>query len=107
MRVNLDAPFNLLRLVLPDMIQNQYGRVVYTSSTAGLVAEHAGFADLCRDLGVVFIGPRPEVMRRLGDKITSKRLAERAGVSRSSRSIRASCTHSGFVLDVSQYHGCL
>ncbi|TNF72185.1 MAG: ATP-grasp domain-containing protein [Acidobacteria bacterium] len=46
----------------------------------GFVAEHAGFADLCRDLGVVFIGPRPEVMRRLGDKITSKRLAERAGV---------------------------
>jgi acetyl/propionyl-CoA carboxylase alpha subunit len=46
----------------------------------GFVAEHAGFADLCRDLGVVFIGPRPEVMRRLADKITSKRLAERAGV---------------------------
>ncbi|MGB6368435.1 MAG: biotin/lipoyl-containing protein, partial [Thermoanaerobaculia bacterium] len=46
----------------------------------GFVAEHAGFADLCRDLGVVFIGPRPEVMRRLGDKITAKRLAERAGV---------------------------
>jgi acetyl/propionyl-CoA carboxylase alpha subunit len=46
----------------------------------GFVAEHAGFAELCRDLGVVFIGPRPEVMRRLGDKITSKRLAERTGV---------------------------
>ena len=46
----------------------------------GFVAEHADFADLCRDLGVVFIGPSSEVMRRLGDKITSKLLAEEARV---------------------------
>jgi acetyl/propionyl-CoA carboxylase alpha subunit/acetyl-CoA carboxylase carboxyltransferase component len=46
----------------------------------GFVAEHAAFADLCRRLGVVFIGPDPEVMRSLGDKIGSKRLAEQAGV---------------------------
>lgn len=46
----------------------------------GFVAEHAAFADLCRRLGVVFIGPETEVMRRLGDKIEAKRLAESAGV---------------------------
>ena len=46
----------------------------------GFVAEHPEFAELCRRLGVVFIGPDPEVMRRLGDKIGSKRLAEAAGV---------------------------
>lgn len=46
----------------------------------GFVAEHVGFAELCRDLGVVFIGPQPEVMRKLGDKIASKTLAEQAGV---------------------------
>jgi acetyl/propionyl-CoA carboxylase alpha subunit/acetyl-CoA carboxylase carboxyltransferase component len=46
----------------------------------GFVAEHPEFAELCRRLGVVFIGPDPEVMRRLGDKIGSKRLAESAGV---------------------------
>jgi acetyl/propionyl-CoA carboxylase alpha subunit/acetyl-CoA carboxylase carboxyltransferase component len=46
----------------------------------GFVSEHAGFAELCRRLGVVFIGPDPEVMRALGDKIGSKRVAERAGV---------------------------
>jgi acetyl/propionyl-CoA carboxylase alpha subunit/acetyl-CoA carboxylase carboxyltransferase component len=46
----------------------------------GFVAEHVGFAELCRDLGIVFIGPEPEVMRKLGDKIGSKRLAEDAGV---------------------------
>lgn len=44
MRVNLDAPFHLSRLVLPGMIERQYGRLVYTSSTAGLVPEHAGSA---------------------------------------------------------------
>jgi len=44
MRVNLDAPFYLSRLVLPGMIERGYGRVVYTSSTAGLVAEYAGSA---------------------------------------------------------------
>ena len=44
MRVNLDAPFHLSRLVLPGMVERRYGRAVYTSSTASLVAEHAGSA---------------------------------------------------------------
>ena len=44
MRVNLDGPFHLSRLVLQGMVERQYGRIVYTSSTAGLVAEHAGSA---------------------------------------------------------------
>ena len=46
----------------------------------GFVAEHADFADLCRDMGIVFIGPDGDVMRRLGDKISSKRLAEQAQI---------------------------
>src|SRR5580698_6301883 len=46
----------------------------------GFVAEHAEFADLCQRLGLVFIGPDAEVMRRLGDKISSKRLAEHAQI---------------------------
>lgn len=44
MQVNLDGPFELSRLVLRGMTERGYGRVVYTSSTAGLVAEHAGSA---------------------------------------------------------------
>jgi NAD(P)-dependent dehydrogenase (short-subunit alcohol dehydrogenase family) len=44
MRANLDGPFYLSRLVLRSMIERRYGRIVYTSSTAGLVAEHAGSA---------------------------------------------------------------
>jgi acetyl/propionyl-CoA carboxylase alpha subunit/acetyl-CoA carboxylase carboxyltransferase component len=46
----------------------------------GFVSEHAAFADLCAELGVVFIGPPAEAMRRLGGKIESKLLAESAGV---------------------------
>ncbi len=44
MQINLDGPFHLSRLVLPGMVERRYGRLVYTSSTAGLVAEYAGSA---------------------------------------------------------------
>src|SRR5271157_1164663 len=46
----------------------------------GFVAEHAAFADLCREMGIVFIGPNGEVMRQLGDKISAKRLAEQSQI---------------------------
>ena len=46
----------------------------------GFVSEKAEFAELCDRLGITFIGPPAEVMRRLGDKIESKLLAEQAGV---------------------------
>jgi NAD(P)-dependent dehydrogenase (short-subunit alcohol dehydrogenase family) len=44
MRVNLDGPFHLSRLVMPGMVERRFGRVVFTSSTAGLIAEPAGCA---------------------------------------------------------------
>jgi len=44
MRINLDGPFQLSRLVMPQMIRSGYGRIVYVSSTAALIAEHAGCA---------------------------------------------------------------
>jgi len=46
----------------------------------GFVAEHAAFADLCREADIVFIGPDGNAMRRVGDKIASKRLAEQAQI---------------------------
>src|SRR6478735_885234 len=42
----------------------------------GFVAEDPTFAELCAELGVTFIGPPPEAMRRLGDKVEAKYLAE-------------------------------
>lgn len=44
LRINLDGPFHLSRLILADMVKQGYGRAVYTSSTAGQVAEYAGSA---------------------------------------------------------------
>ena len=46
----------------------------------GFVAEDPAFVDLCDKLGVTFIGPSAEAMRRLGDKIGSKLIAEEVGV---------------------------
>jgi NAD(P)-dependent dehydrogenase (short-subunit alcohol dehydrogenase family) len=44
MRINLDGPFFLSQAVVKDMIERGYGRFVFTSSTAGQVAEYAGSA---------------------------------------------------------------
>jgi acetyl/propionyl-CoA carboxylase alpha subunit/acetyl-CoA carboxylase carboxyltransferase component len=46
----------------------------------GFVAEDAEFARLCARIGVVFVGPSPEAMLSLGDKIGAKLIAERVGV---------------------------
>ncbi|MBO0841165.1 MAG: ATP-grasp domain-containing protein, partial [Sciscionella sp.] len=46
----------------------------------GFVAEDPRFAELCARIGVTFIGPSPDAMRALGDKIGAKLLAESAGV---------------------------
>ena len=43
-RINLAGPFHLSRLLVAGRISQGYGRVVYTSSTAGEVAEHASAA---------------------------------------------------------------
>lgn len=46
----------------------------------GFVAEDPAFAELCERIGVTFIGPSAEAMRKLGDKIGSKLIAEEVGV---------------------------
>ncbi len=46
----------------------------------GFVAEDPAFAELCEKIGVTFVGPDAEAMRRLGDKIGAKLLAEEVGV---------------------------
>jgi NAD(P)-dependent dehydrogenase (short-subunit alcohol dehydrogenase family) len=53
MRINLDGPFYLSRLIVKSMVKRGYGRVVYTSSTAALVAEHAGSAYNSSKLGLI------------------------------------------------------
>ncbi len=46
----------------------------------GFVAEDPAFAELCERVGVTFVGPSPDAMRKLGDKIGSKLIAEEVGV---------------------------
>ena len=47
----------------------------------GFLSENAGFARRLREEGIAFIGPNPEAIEAMGDKITSKRFAAEAGVS--------------------------
>ncbi len=46
----------------------------------GFLSERAHFARLCRDAGVVFIGPPPEAIDAMGSKTESRRLMMEAGV---------------------------
>lgn len=46
----------------------------------GLLSENAKFAKKCIDSGLVFIGPKPEVIARMGSKIESRKAIEAAGI---------------------------
>lgn len=46
----------------------------------GFLSENAEFAQQCEENGLVFIGPDANTIRQLGDKISAKELAKKAGV---------------------------
>jgi pyruvate carboxylase len=46
----------------------------------GFLSENPDFAAACAKAGIVFVGPTPEIMRRLGNKVTARELAVAAGV---------------------------
>jgi acetyl-CoA carboxylase biotin carboxylase subunit len=46
----------------------------------GFLAESAHFAEVCRECGLTFIGPSPDVIRRMGDKAEARRTMIAAGV---------------------------
>lgn len=46
----------------------------------GYLSENAIFAERCKQEGVIFIGPSPDVIRKMGDKITAKEIAAKSGV---------------------------
>lgn len=46
----------------------------------GFLAENAHFADICNECGIAFIGPDPDSMRQLGDKVAARNLAKKARV---------------------------
>ncbi|MCZ2222265.1 MAG: acetyl-CoA carboxylase biotin carboxylase subunit [Chitinophagales bacterium] len=46
----------------------------------GFLAENAKFSQICKDHGIKFIGPTPEMIHKMGDKITAKETMIAAGV---------------------------
>jgi pyruvate carboxylase len=46
----------------------------------GFLSENAVFADACRARGIAFVGPRGDVIRTLGDKVSARAVAEKARV---------------------------
>ncbi|MCQ2204806.1 MAG: ATP-grasp domain-containing protein [Bacteroidales bacterium] len=68
----LDIP-NLVKLAVDNHIESMHPGYGYLS-------ENADFAKACRDAGVIFIGPSPEVIKAMGDKIIAKEIAHRSNV---------------------------
>ncbi len=46
----------------------------------GFLSENPAFAEACAAAGIIFIGPTPDTMRRLGNKVEARDLARAAGV---------------------------
>jgi acetyl-CoA carboxylase biotin carboxylase subunit len=46
----------------------------------GFLAENANFAETCQKAGIVWVGPPPEAIRRMGDKVAARRMVGEAGV---------------------------
>ncbi len=46
----------------------------------GFLSENEDFAQECRDAGIAFIGPKPEAIRAMGDKVLAKQTMQKAGV---------------------------
>jgi acetyl-CoA carboxylase biotin carboxylase subunit len=68
--LNVERVIDLARRVGVDAIHPGYG----------FLAENPTFARACGEAGITFIGPTPEAMERLGDKIAARTLMQQAGV---------------------------
>ena len=68
--LSIDEILRVARLAGADAIHPGYG----------LLSESPEFADACAEAGITFIGPKPQTMRDLGNKVAARNLAIRIGV---------------------------
>ncbi|WP_265517788.1 pyruvate carboxylase [Nitratireductor luteus] len=68
--LSIDEIIRVARLSGADAIHPGYG----------LLSESPEFAEACAANGIIFIGPKPETMRRLGNKVAARNLAVEVGV---------------------------
>ncbi|MBX3569906.1 MAG: pyruvate carboxylase [Rhizobiaceae bacterium] len=68
--LSIDEIIRVARLSGADAIHPGYG----------LLSESPEFAEACAQAGITFIGPKPETMRRLGNKVAARNLAIEVGV---------------------------
>lgn len=68
--LNIDEIINLAKEKKVDAIHPGYG----------FLSENAEFARKCAENGIIFIGPRPEVMELLGNKISAKKIAKEKNI---------------------------
>src|SRR5690606_31305935 len=71
-----DSYLNMAHIMAAAEITNSDG--IHPGS--GFLAENAKFAKICTDHGIKFIGPTPEMITRMGDKVTAKETMIKAGV---------------------------
>ncbi|XP_031950723.1 pyruvate carboxylase, mitochondrial [Corvus moneduloides] len=68
-------------LHIPDIIRvAQENEVDAIHPGYGFLSERADFAQACLDAGVRFVGPPPDVVRKMGDKVEARAIAIAAGV---------------------------
>ncbi|MCC6690375.1 MAG: pyruvate carboxylase, partial [Bacteroidia bacterium] len=68
--LNIDELINVAKKQGVDAIHPGYG----------FLSENAEFARKCRENGIIFVGPDPEIMEQLGDKVSAKKIAILTGV---------------------------